>query len=325
MRFISCAVLTVLLGLMLYLAVPPTRHVARLTPPTRASAASGSGAKPPSLWTALSSTLRRRAFQVYTSMMLLSITYATFFGANIPLYLVYIIGLEPREVPAVAAALGLSNLFTRVACVPLYTRATIRYPKHAHPARLLAYVRLGEAIVVPIMLWLLGQNVGLFTVAFIAGLLTGILHSPFDMCSHLLIGWAIDEDALANGGNRREGMHYAANGMIQHLSGAINGLVLVAWGAAGFDAKLCAHQQPAAARSAIESSFLIGLPLLSFLTALVAMFYPIQGERLRRLLERTEQARHGKAKVQVQPAPPSPPQPASIESQKEVPGDAPTA
>ena len=32
-------------------------------------------------------------------------------------------------------------------------------------------------------------------------------------------------------------MHYAANGMIQHLSGAINGLVLVAWAGAGFDAR----------------------------------------------------------------------------------------
>ena len=47
----------------------------------------------------------------------------------------------------------------------------------------------------------------------------------------------IDEDALARGGKRREGMFYAANGMIQHLSGAILGLVLVGWGAAGFDAK----------------------------------------------------------------------------------------
>ena len=79
-------------------------------------------------------------------------------------------------------------------------------------------------------------------------------------------------------------MHYAANGMIQHLSGAINGLVLIAWAGAGFDARRCA--QTAGAIGAIEASFVIGLPLLSLVTAVIALAYPIQGERLALLRER---------------------------------------
>ena len=34
----------------------------------------------------------------------------------------------------------------------------------------------------------------------------------------MLIGWIIDEDGLAHGGARREGMFWACNGVCQHLS-----------------------------------------------------------------------------------------------------------
>ena len=134
------------------------------------------------------------------------------------------------------------------------------------------------------------KSVGIIPAAVIAGALTGVLNAPFDMCQHQLIGWAIDEDAIANGGRRREGMHYAANGMVQHLSGAILGLVLIGWGAAGFDAQLCVHEQSRASVSAIEYSFLVGLPIVSLLTAAFALCYPIQGERLRKLKEHMEGA-----------------------------------
>ena len=83
-------------------------------------------------------------------------------------------------------------------------------------------------------------------------------------------------------------MHYAANGMVQHASGAINGLILVAWGAAGFDPRLCNHEQPQAARDAIDFSFLIGLPAMSLLTACCAWCYPIQGKRLQALRAQME-------------------------------------
>ena len=119
----------------------------------------------------------------------------------------------------------------------------------------------------------------------------------------MLIGWAIDEDAISRGGVRREGMHYAANGMVQHLSGVINGLVLVAWGAAGFDAKLCTHQQTRSAVDAIEYSFLVGLPVISLLTGAISLAYPIQGARLERLKQRMGPQSHAQGEPTMEPTP----------------------
>ena len=293
-----CALLVLLLGSCLYLAVPPARRASART----ATATSTSVGTPPpiakrrrcpasregSLLDSLCSVLSRRAFRVYTTTMLLNITWAVFFGSNINIYLVYVIGMKPDQIPAVQIALGVPNLAARVACIPLWTRALLRMPERCHPARVFACVRTAMALVILLFVLCLRQpGFDLNIAAFFFGIVTGILDSPVDMCQHLLIGWAIDEDALSRGGPRREGMHYAANGMIQHLSGAINGIVLVAWGASGFDAKLCVHEQPRSARDAIDYSFLIGLPLLSLLTALVVYTFPIQGERLRQLQKKT--------------------------------------
>ena len=46
------------------------------------------------------------------------------------------------------------------------------------------------------------------------------------MCHHMLIGWAIDEDAMHRGGQRREAMFYACNGLTQHLSQVIIAAVM---------------------------------------------------------------------------------------------------
>ena len=54
----------------------------------------------------------------------------------------------------------------------------------------------------------------------LAGLVVGVAESPHDMCNHMLIGWVIDEDGLTHHGARREGMFYALNGVVQHLSQA---------------------------------------------------------------------------------------------------------
>ena len=87
--------------------------------------------------------------------MLLSITWANFFGSNFNLYLVYVVGLEPAALAGVNVVLAVANLGARVTCIPLYTRAMLRYPRHAHPARVLAYVRFAEALVMPAMVLVL--------------------------------------------------------------------------------------------------------------------------------------------------------------------------
>ena len=244
---------------------------------------------PHGLLSALCLTLRAPAFRVYACMMLLSITFQNFFTGNLNLYLIYLAGVEPKQIGGLNTLVAIANVCARVGCLPLFTRLLLHSPKHAHPARLVAYMKVLEAVCIPLLMLLLrSRSIDLTAVLVLGGIVTGVCASPFDMCQHMLIGWTIDEDALAssNGkgkGRRREGMHYAANGMVQHLTGAINGLILVAWGAAGFDSKLCVHEQPESARRAIDLSFVIGLPLLSILTAAIVWLYPIQGERLRRL------------------------------------------
>ena len=119
-----------------------------------------------------------------------------------------------------------------------------------------------------------------------AGLLIGLVSSPYDMCNHMLIGWAIDEDAARHPDEpRREGMFWACNAMVQHLSQVLIGLTIAWWGASGYDTRLCPEQQPLSASRAIDYSFTLLLPALSLLGAAVSFAYPIQGARLRALEE----------------------------------------
>ncbi|EOD07707.1 hypothetical protein EMIHUDRAFT_438500 [Emiliania huxleyi CCMP1516] len=116
-----------------------------------------------------------------------------------------------------------------------------------------------------------------------AGAVLGVTQSPNDIISHMLMGWAIDEDGVERRGLRREGMFYACNGVCQHLSEVVVALILASYGWAGFDPKQCPSEQPASAVTAIELSFLVFGPVVLALLTLLGFAYPIRGERLARL------------------------------------------
>ena len=103
------------------------------------------------------------------------------------------------------------------------------------------------------------------------------------MINHTLVGWAIDEDALANGGVRREGMFYACNGAVQHVSAVLISAALAMFGAYGLDGAKCPADQPQAARDAIFHTFAWGCTALVLLTAWVCLRFPIRGARLEKL------------------------------------------
>ena len=86
----------------------------------------------------------------------------------------------------------------------------------------------------------------------LGGLVSGVCDSPRPMIEHMLIGWVIDEDALARGGLRREGMFWACNGVFQHLSEVVIAGMLAIFGANGLDSKRCPHDQPQSARDSIK-------------------------------------------------------------------------
>jgi Na+/melibiose symporter-like transporter len=139
----------------------------------------------------------------------------------------------------------------------------------------------------------------------LGALVSGVCDSPRPMIEHMLIGWVIDEDALARGGLRREGMFWACNGVCQHLSEVVIALLIAIFGLAGLDSRRCPDGQPAAATAAIEYTFLIGSPVICVAMAALALAYPIKGERLQRLKAGVAAANaHGAAAPPESAAPP---------------------
>ena len=277
-RFAACALLTLLMGMCVYLAIAP----ARTTGP-RSHARGGS--TQPALVRSVLRTFRSVPFLVYALQALLATTWSSFVLANFGIYLIYIAGIEPVTAVGSSAIIGIVMVVSRVTMLPVFTRLLLRFPRHAHPARTLGYMRLVEACLTPVLFYSLTlPGINLTALLVMSGLLIGFVSSPYDMCNHMLVGWAIDEDAARRPGEpRREGMFYACNAMMQHCSQLIIGAATIGWGVAGYDASLCTHEQPASAMIAIEYSFLVALPILSVLAAAVSFAYPLQGERLRKL------------------------------------------
>ena len=274
LRFAFVAVLTIALGLLAWLAVPPARSSGgiKIVPSTL------------SLRHAVLTTFSQRPFVVYASSMFLGTTWTSFLLSNLGIYLVYVTQIEPKQLGFLQILLIGIVLVARIVAIPFFAKLLLRFPNRCHPARLGAALKLVEAALTPlIFLALKLPKVDVMVVIVVCGLVFGVLQSPQDMISHMLVGWAIDEDAACRNFQRREGMFYGCNGLTQHFSQVLVASVLGMWGSAGFDPALCASEQPSSAYRAIEMTFVIGMPICSLLNAIVLLLYPIQGERLLRL------------------------------------------
>jgi Na+/melibiose symporter-like transporter len=274
LRFAFVALLTIALGLLAWLAVPPARSSGgtKYVPSTL------------SLRHAVLTTFSQRPFVVYASSMFLGTTWTSFLLSNLGIYLVYVTQIEPKSLGFLQILLIGIVLVARIVAIPFFAKLLLRFPKRCHPARLGAALKLLEAALTPIIFLALKlPQVDVLVVIVVCGLVFGVLQSPQDMISHMLIGWAIDEDAACRNFQRREGMFYGCNGLTQHFSQVLVASVLGMWGSAGFDPALCASDQPSSAYHAIEMTFVIGMPICSLLNAIVLLLYPIQGERLLRL------------------------------------------
>ncbi|KAL1526661.1 hypothetical protein AB1Y20_015365 [Prymnesium parvum] len=280
-RFAAVALLTFVMGWTALFAVPPARTIGDTKPPVKSKT---------SFLASIHTTFAQRPFQVYSANMFLSTTWTSFLLSNVFIYLVYISRMEPAEIGAQYVVLLAVVLVSRISSLPLFTKLLLRFPRYAHPARLLAYLKGMEVVLTPVIFSLLRlPNAPITPLLVGTGAVIGILQSPQDMCNHMLVGWAIDEDASKNAFQRREGMFYACNGVTQHLSQVVVAAVLGFWGMAGFDPSKCADSQPPSAYTAIETTFIVGLPALSALSALVLLAYPIQGERLEKLQKMLEE------------------------------------
>ena len=114
--------------------------------------------------------------------------------------------------------------------------------ERVHPARVIAVCRLFLSLLMPSAFWAVRQpGVPLQPILLVVGLIVGACDSPESMSLHMMIGWIIDEDGLARGGARREGMFWACNGVFQHLSEVVIGGILAIFGAAGLEPKRCAR------------------------------------------------------------------------------------
>jgi len=280
-RFGLVAGLIALMGTCAFLAVAPARR-------TPISLEEAGGQAPLSLCASLRATFRLHSFRVYAAIMFLSQCYMSHLLTNISLYLVYVVGIDVAQVGFLMGAMMLPVIATRVLSLPLYLWLLQR----AHPASVYSVLRAIEAGLVVLFFLLLkaeGNAEGgpqmskLTATAAAAGAVLGVTQSPNDIISHMLMGWAIDEDGVERRGLRREGMFYACNGVCQHLSEVVVALILASYGWAGFDPKQCPSEQPASAVTAIELSFLVFGPVVLALLTLLGFAYPIRGERLARL------------------------------------------
>ena len=169
--------------------------------------------------------------------------------AILAFYLVYVAGISRGKLGEAVAVVYAAALTSRLLAVPLWFKVLER----VHPTRVIACVRLFLSVLTPSCFWALSQpGVPLRPVLLIGGLLVGICDSPESMSQHMLIGWIIDEDGLAHGGARREGMFWACNGVFQHLSEVVIAGMLAIFGANGLDSKRCPHDQPQSARDSIK-------------------------------------------------------------------------
>ena len=256
---------------------------------------------------------------------------SSLFGAfqDIGVYLVYVVQLEPSQLGTATLLIITIILLARFVALPFFTKLIIRFPIHCHPARLVMFLKLVEAVIMPVMCFFLtrtrardasltgahilvtalltrslsemanvactsslvvGCSMRCCTYApqrfafawadddieplpmlIVTGVLIGLASSPTDINNHMIIGWAIDEDAMNNGNQRREGMFYSCAGVIVHFAQICVSGILGLWGLAGFDPSRCANDQPPAAYDAIGNSFMIGLPVVSTLNAFVCV------------------------------------------------------
>lgn len=222
------------------------------------------------------------AFRMFAGIMFLAQVWISMVTAILAFYLVYVAGISRGNLGQAIAFVYAAALSSRLLCIPVWFKVLER----VHPARVIAVSRLFLSVLMPSAFWAMRQpGVPLQPLLLIGGLLVGACDSPESMSQHMLIGWIIDEDGLAHGGTRREGMFWACNGVFQHLSEVVIAGMLAVFGASGLDSKRCPHDQPQSAQDAIEYTFLIGVPIVCVSIASLCLAYPIKGERLRLLKE----------------------------------------
>lgn len=271
-RFAIAAAMVAVMGLFALLAVAPARR----TPVALADAET----QPLGLWASMKATLGFYPFRLFAGIQFLTQCYGTHLTSNMSLYLVYVIGLGPNQLGSLLFVLTVVVISTRLGSLPFY----IWLLKRVHPATVFSTLRFLEACLVPLFFALLkNENLSMTLLVAGAAAAAGITQSPNDMITHMLMGWAIDEDGVRRKGLRREGMFWACNGVCQHLSEVVIALLLATFSWAGFDPKKCAADQPASAVAAIEYSFLIGGPAVLLTLSLLAYLFPIRGERLEKL------------------------------------------
>jgi Na+/melibiose symporter-like transporter len=122
------------------------------------------------------------------------------------------------------------------------------------------------------------------TLAFTVGAcVSGVFNGSGDQIFHSTIGWVMDEDERVTG-LRREGMFYACNGAVQHLSVVVYFIMVAILGAVGFDGKTCPQDQPPSV-SSLVFTYIILSRAFKLVSGLGYYMFPIREKVLEDLLE----------------------------------------
>ena len=202
-------------------------------------------------------------------------------------FLLYNVGLDYQDIGSTVATLGAVGLIVAALSNPCW-HFLIAKRENASSMPLLDIRNLGivthilDGIIGVVCFILADAWKSLVPLYVFAVACYGILNSPGDQIFHSMIGWILDLDEQKNG-LRREGMFYACNGAVQHLSIVFNFVLVAILGGLGQDPGLCPQAQNTSVKGAILGFFILSR-VCKGLCAIGYFKYDITGKKLSDLL-----------------------------------------
>eukprot|EP00943_MAST-04B_sp_MAST-4B-sp1_P002224 g2224.t1 len=206
----------------------------------------------------------------------------------ISFFLLYNVGIDFHEVGGIIATIAGSGLILSAICNPLWhIILSMRKNKSSLPKFDVRYIGLAscvlDSVVGAICFVIADAYKSTLALIMYSAICVGILGSPGDQIYHTMMGWILDEDEK-NNNLRREGMFYACNGAIQHMSVVFYFVMIAIFGALGQDPTVCPQQQKQEVKDCVVA-FLILSRVLKLVSALGYFKYEITGDRLVEILK----------------------------------------
>ena len=203
-------------------------------------------------------------------------------------FLLYNVGIDYNQVGSTIALVAASGLILSALFNPCWHMLiSMRKKGSSLPYFDLRHIGLTASIldgVIGFICFFLSASMKSTTPLIIySALCAGVLGAQGDQVYHALMGWILDYDEQQNG-LRREGMFYACNGAIQHMSIVVYFIMVAILGGVGQDPTVCPQGQNQAVKDVVII-FLLLSRVFKLISAVGYYNYEISGEKLLDLLK----------------------------------------